>query len=102
MADLLNTNIGPERVQAFDVPLGTSNITGVTTDVTAILIATDFPGAPVNVPTMLTDPTTFQNTFGDADNFFFDGYYAALGYWNNAGTGASALIVNVGDGAHQV
>lgn len=102
MADLLNTNIGPERVQAFDVPLGTSNITGVTTDVTAFLVATDFPGAPVNVPTMLSDPTTFQNTFGDADNFFFDGYYAAQGYWNNAGTGAQAIIVNVGDGTHQV
>lgn len=39
MADLLNTNIGPERVQVFPIPIGTVQIPGSPTSITAFLIA---------------------------------------------------------------
>lgn len=93
---LLNTNIGPERVQTFDQPLGTVQLPGAGTAVAGILISTSKVGAPVNSPTRVTSFDQFVETFGDADDVAGDGYYAALGFFDNAGTGSTAIIVNVG------
>jgi hypothetical protein len=104
MADLLNTNIGPERVQVFPIPTGTVQIPGSPTSVTAFLIAqteTLSPPSPVNVPTAVTDLTQFVNLFGGPDDILYDGYYAVEGFFNNAGTGNTAYIVNVGAGTPQ-
>ena len=93
---LLNTAIGPERVQVFPVPVGTVQVPGAATSVTAILISTSFSGAPVNTPTAVTDMSTFESAFGGPDDILYGAYYAVEGYFNNAGTGTTALIVNVG------
>lgn len=93
---LLNTNIGPERVQVFDVPVGAVQIQGAATSVTAFLISTSLSGAPVNSPTRIQTFEEFVDAFGDADDVAFDGYYAVKGYYDNAGSGADAIIVNVG------
>jgi len=93
---LLNTNIGPERVQVFDVPVGAVQIQGAATSVTAFLISTSLSGAPVNSPTRIQTFDEFVDAFGDADDIAFDGYYAVKGYYDNAGSGADAIIVNVG------
>lgn len=92
----LNTNIGPERVQVFDVPLGTVQVPGAATSVTAFLISTSKVGAPVNVPTRVTDLGAFEDAFGTPDEVNNEAYYAVQGYYDNAGTGAVAIIVNVG------
>lgn len=93
---LLNTGIGPERVQVFDVPIGTVQIAGAATSITAFLISSSLGGAPVNVPTSVTDLTTFSTLFGTPDDILYNAYYAVQGYFDNAGTGATAIIVNVG------
>ena len=93
---LLNTNIGPERVQVFDVPVGAVQIAGAATSVTAFLVSSSLMGAPVNSPTRIQSFDEFVDAFGDADDQAFDGYYAVKGYYDNAGTGADAIIVNVG------
>lgn len=93
---LLNPNIGPERVQVFSVPIGTVQVPGVATSVTAFLISTNFMGAPVNVPTPVTDFQTFTSIFGNFTNILYNAYYAVEGFFNNAGTGNTAIIVNVG------
>lgn len=93
---LLNTNIGPERVQVFDVPLGVVQIPGVATSVTAFLISTSFSGAPVNSPVSVTNLEDFEDQFGGPDDILYDAYYAVQGYFDNAGTGNTAIIVNVG------
>ena len=99
---LLNTNIGPERVQVFDQPIGTVQVPGVPTSVTAFLISSGLSGAPVNVPTSVTTLADFESLFGNADSIADDGYYAIEGYFNNAGTGNTAIIVNVGQGTAEV
>jgi hypothetical protein len=93
---LLNTNIGPERVQVFPTPLGTVQVPGAATSVTAFLISTTEAGAPVNTPTRITDLDGLTTVFGGPDEIANDGYYAVKGYYDNAGTGAVAIIVNVG------
>lgn len=92
----LNTNIGPERVQVFDVPLGVVQVPGAATSVTGILISTTFAGAPVNTPTRVTTLSEFEDAFGGPDEIANDAYYAIQGYYDNAGEGAIAIIVNVG------
>lgn len=92
---LLNTNIGPERVQTFDQPTGTIQVPGIATSVTAYLISTTFGSAPVNVPTSVTDMAQFEAAFGSADEIG-EAFYAVQGYFDNAGTGNTAIIVNVG------
>jgi hypothetical protein len=92
----LNTNIGPERVQVFDVPLGNVLLPGAATSVTAFLISTTQAGAPVNTPTRVTDLESMEAVFGGPDEIANDAYYAIEGYYANAGTGAIAVIVNVG------
>ena len=93
---LLNTNIGPERVQVFGQPLGTIQTPGASTSVTAFLISTAKVGAPVNVPTNVTTLDAFEATFGDVDDVSFNAHYANQGYFDNGGTGKTAIIVNVG------
>lgn len=93
---LLNTNIGPERVQVFDVPVGAVQIAGAATSVTAFLISTTKVGAPLNTPTRVQTFEEFVDLFGDADEIAYDGYYAVKGYYDNAGSGADAIIVHVG------
>lgn len=96
---LLNTNIGPERVQVFDVPIGNVQIPGAATSVTAFLISTSQVGAPENIPTRITDLDGLVESFGGPDEIAYNAYYAIKGYYDNAGTGAQAIIVNVGDSA---
>ena len=93
---LLNTNIGPERVQVFDQPLGVLQVPGAAISVASILIGTTQAGAPLNTPTTVTSLEEFVDTFGGPDEVANDAYYAVKGYYDNAGTGASAIIVNVG------
>lgn len=94
---LINTNIGPERVQTFDQPLGVVPVQGAGTAVAGILISTTQGGAPVNVATRVTSLDDFVSQFGGADEVAGDGYYAVQGFFDNAGSGSAvALIVNVG------
>lgn len=93
---LLNTNIGPERAQVFPRPLGTVQLPGAATSVTAFLISTTQAGAPVNTPTRITDLDGLVDTFGGPDEIANEAYYAVKGYYDNAGTGSVAIIVNVG------
>jgi hypothetical protein len=93
---LLNTNIGPERVQVFDVPVGVVQIPGAATSVTAFLISSSFGGAPVNVPTTINSLEELEAVFGGPDDILNEAYYAIQGYYDNAGIGATAIIVNVG------
>jgi hypothetical protein len=92
---LLNTNIGPERVQVFDQPLGVVQVPGASTSVTAFLISTSFSGAPVNVATRVSELAEFESLFGGPDDILNDAYYAIQGYWDNGGSGKDAIIVNV-------
>ena len=93
---LINTNIGPERVQVFPQALGSVQLPGAATSITAFLISTTEAGAPVNTPTRITDLGGLTDTFGGPDEIANEAYYAVKGYYDNAGTGAIAIIVNVG------
>ena len=93
---LLTTNIGPERVQTFDQPIGVVQLPGAGTAVAGILISTSKAGAVENVATRVTNLQQFVTAFGDADDVNLDGYYAVQGFFDNAGTGSTAIIVNVG------
>ena len=96
---LLNTNIGPERVQVFDRPLGVVQLPGAATSVTAFLISSSAAGAPENSPTRVTSLDEFVDVFGGPADIANDAYYAVQGYYDNAGSGAPAWIVNVGESA---
>src|SRR4030065_2139946 len=96
---LLNTNIGPERVQVFDQPLGVVQVPGASTSITAFLISTDFVGAPENSPTRVTTLEEFESAFGGPDDIAHDAYYAIQGYFDNGGSGKTAIIVHVGTSA---
>lgn len=94
----LNTNIGPERVQVFDQPLGTVQIAGAAISTAAFLIASAKSGAPINTATKVNSLDEFETSFGDVDDMvtgYEDGYYAVKGFFDNAGTGADVYIVNV-------
>lgn len=99
---LLNTNIGPERVQAFDVPLGTVQVAGAGTSTAAVLISSSKAGAPVNVATPVLNMDEFETLFGNADDIADDGWYAVNGFYDNAGTGNVMYVVNVGEGTKEV
>lgn len=94
---LLNTNIGPERVQVFDQPLGTVQVPGASTSITAFLISTSFDDAPENTPVRVTNMEEFEASFGAADDILYDAFYAVQGYFDNGGSGKTAIIVNVGE-----
>lgn len=93
---LLNTNIGPERVQVFDQPLGVVQVPGASTSITAFLLSSSMVGAPVNSPTRVTTLEDFEALFGGPDDILHDAYYAVQGYFDNGGSGKTAIIVNVG------
>lgn len=99
---LLNTNIGPERVQAFDQPLGTVQVQGAAISSAAILISSSKAGAPVNTPTPVLNMDEFETAFGTADEIADDGWYAVNGFFDNAGTGNVVYVVNVGEGTAEV
>lgn len=93
---LLNTNIGPERVQAFAQPIGNVSIPGAAISSAAFLISTSLVGAPVNTPTSVFSLDEAVDSFGGPDEISGDGYYAIKGFFDNAGTGAEAIIIHVG------
>jgi hypothetical protein len=93
---LLNTNIGPERVQVFPRPLGNVPIAGAGISTAAIVISTSEVGAPENVATPITSLEQFTDTFGGPDEVANGAYYAVKGFFDNAGEGNTAWIVNVG------
>lgn len=99
---LLNTNIGPERVQAFDQPVGNVSIQGAGISSASFLISTSFDSAPVNTATAVTSLEEMVDLFGDANDIADDGYYAVKGFFDNAGSGNTAIIVNVGEGTAEV
>lgn len=99
---LLNTNIGPERAQVFDQPAGSVQVAGAGISTMAVLLSSAKSGAPVNVATDVLNLEEFTTLFGDADDVADDGYYAVKGYFDNAGTGNTAIIVNVGQGTAEV
>lgn len=92
----LNTDIGPERVQVFDQSLGTVQIPGAAISTASFIIGTTQSGAPVNTPTTISSLEDFTDSFGGPDEVLNGAYYAVKGYYDNAGTGAQAIIVNVG------
>lgn len=98
---LLNTNIGPERVQAFDQPLGTVQIAGAGTSTAAFLISSSKSGAPVNVATPVLNMDEVEALFGDANEIADDGWYELNGFYDNAGTGNVVYVVNVGEGTKE-
>jgi hypothetical protein len=99
---LLNTNIGPERVQAFDQPIGNVSIQGAGISSASFLISTSLSSAPVNTAMVVASFEEFVDLFGGADEVADDGYYAVKGYYDNAGSGNQAVIVNVGQGDAEV
>lgn len=99
---LLNTNIGPERVQAFAQPVGNVSIAGAGISSASFLISTSKAGAPVNVATGVTTLEEAVDLFGGPDDMAYDAYYAIKGFFDNAGSGNTAVIVNVGLGTAEV
>lgn len=99
---LLNTNIGPERVQAFDQPVGNVSVQGAGISSASFLLSTAFDGAPLNTATAVTSLEEMVDLFGDANDIADDGYYAVKGFFDNAGSGNTAIIVNVGEGTAEV
>lgn len=96
----INTNIGPERVQVFPQALGTVTLPGASLSDAHIVLSTTQSGAPVNAPTRVTDLEEFIDTFGGPDEVASDAYYAVKGFFDNAGTGSSGVVVvNVGASA---
>ncbi len=93
---LLNTNIGPERVQVFPQPLGSIAVPGAGISTAAFLISSDLVGAAENVAVSVTDIDQFVEAFGGPDDVANGAYYAVKGYFDNAGTGSTAWIVNCG------
>jgi hypothetical protein len=98
----LNTNIGPERVQVFDKPIGTVQVPGAAISSAAFLISSAKTGAPANIATNVFSMSELTTSFGDQNDIADDGYYAVQGFFDNAGEGAQAIIVNVGEGTKEV
>jgi hypothetical protein len=96
---LINTNVGPERVEVIPQPLGTVPVPGAGISTAAFLISTELVGAPVNAPTRVRTMAEFEAAFGGADDIAHDGYYHVQGWFDNAGEGSEAIIVNVGEDA---
>jgi hypothetical protein len=93
---LLNTSVGPERVQVFDQPIGNVSIPGAGISTLAMLIGTTQVGAPANAPTGVTSLDEFVTLFGGPDEVLNGVYYAVKGYYDNAGSGATLIVVNCG------
>jgi hypothetical protein len=93
MADLLNVNTGPERVEVIPVPIGTVQVAGAATAITAFIIYSNLPGAPTDTVIQINSLSDFVASFGTDANAG-EGYWSVKGFYDNAGTGAPALIVN--------
>lgn len=94
MANLLNTNIGPERVEVIPQPTGTIQVPGAATAITAFLLRSSLAGAPVDVPVSVTSLEAAVSQFGEEDEMG-EAFYALRGFFSNAGSGNQAIIVNV-------
>ena len=94
MANLLNTNIGPERVEVIPQPTGTIQVPGAATAITAFVVRSTLAGAPIDVPVAVTSLEEAVQQFGDEAEMG-EGFYALRGFYANAGTGNVAIIVNV-------
>ena len=94
---ILNTCIGPERVQVLCNPIGTVQVAGAGISTLGLVISTCFACCPViNTPTKVTDLAAFETKFGDVDDVNFRGWEAVKGFFDNAGTGSTIIVVNVG------
>lgn len=94
MADLLNTNIGPERVEVIPQPLGVVPVPGASTAITAFILRSTKADAPVDTPVEVLNLDDFVDQFGDEDEMSL-AYFAVQGFYDNAGVGNKAIIVNV-------
>lgn len=90
----INTNIGPERVEVFPVPIGNVLPQGSSTARTAMLISTTFASAPLNTPSTVTSLAQFEALFGDQDNVG-ESYLSARGFFENGGEGCELIVVAV-------
>jgi len=90
----LNTNIGPERVEATLSPIGTVLPQGAATARTAVLLATDFASAPLNTAVTVTSLSQFEQLFGSISNMG-EVYLNVKGYYENAGVGTELVVVAV-------
>ena len=97
MASYLNVNTGPERVQVIPVPLGPVQVPGAATSIAAFVIQSDFPGAPTDTVISIQSLDDYVTSFGTDANGI--GYWSVKGFYDNAGTGAPALIVNISPSA---
>lgn len=90
----INTNIGPERVEVFPVPIGTVLPQGASTANTAMLIATSFASAPLNTPTSVTSLSQFEAAFGTQADMG-ESYLNARGFFENGGEGCVLVVIAV-------
>jgi len=98
MADLLNTNTGPERVEVIPVPTGVVPVPGASTAITAFIISSTKDGAPVDTAVEIASLEDFVDQFGDETECGLS-YFAIRGFYANAGAGSPALIINVNPSA---
>lgn len=94
MADLLNTNIGPERVEVISQPTGVIQVPGAATAITAFIVRSNKAGAPVDTPVSALSLEEVVEQFGD-ENDMGNRFFAIQGFFDNAGIGNQAIIVNV-------
>lgn len=92
--DLMNTNIGPERVEVVPKPTGVVPIPGAATAITAFLVRSTKSGAPLDTPVEFLNLDAAVEQFGDEDEMG-NAYFALQGFYDNAGVGNKAIIVNV-------
>lgn len=92
--DLINTNVGPERVEVVPRPTGVVPIPGAATAITAFLVRSTKAGAPLDTPVEVLNLDAAVEQFGDEDEMG-NAYFALQGFYDNAGVGNKALIVNV-------
>ncbi len=90
----INTNIGPERVEVFPVPIGTVLPQGASTARTALLIATSYAAAPLNTPVTVTSMSQFEANFGTQADMG-EVYLSARGFFENGGEGCELVVVAV-------
>jgi len=93
-ADLLNTNIGPERIEVIPQPTGFIPVPGVPTANTSFILRSSKAGAPTDFPVEILNLDSFVEQFGDEDELGL-AYFALQGFYANAGSGNKAIIINV-------
>jgi hypothetical protein len=94
MADLINTNRGPERVEVISQPTGVIPIPGAATAIPAFIVRSTKAGAPIDTPVEVLNMDAVVEQFGDASDIG-NAYYAIQGFYDNAGSGSQAIIINV-------